>query len=149
MFELYIDKQDFEDREKNKKLVLVKNSPLIEEFLIDERPYSQLSDHLGLSIELEYKGFSEEVKEVKHLNTSRAHINHEESKDNGFNFSDKKINILEDEDKDLSINDENKIEIRLENFNSGVTNFTKVKETDNANNNTKLQSFANIELDFR
>ena len=82
MFELYIDKEDYEQREKNKKLQLITTSPLIEEFLIDDRPYSQLSDHLGLSIELKYRESYDEIKEVRQERQEEG-VQHEEDRREG------------------------------------------------------------------
>jgi hypothetical protein len=37
-----------------KKLKIMSQSIKVEPFLIDNKPYQQLSDHLGLTFELEY-----------------------------------------------------------------------------------------------
>lgn len=109
MFEIYIDKDDYNEREINKKLFLVKGSPLIEEFLIEDRPYSQLSDHLGLSIELSYKdknmlenihgAIENEVHiEIQHNHVEENHKNadisdNSNSNRNGVGISNEQIEI--------------------------------------------------------
>jgi len=68
MFELYIDQNDFIKVSENKKLKVIESSPTIEQFLIDDRPYTQLSDHFGLSMELDYienLGYESESKTKK------------------------------------------------------------------------------------
>ena len=43
-------------KQKNKKDIFVDfNSAQIENFLISEKPYQQLSDHFGLSIDLKFR----------------------------------------------------------------------------------------------
>jgi len=54
MFELFIDFNDCEYKKENKKLVTMYNTSRIEHFLVDQKPYQQMSDHFGLSVEIKY-----------------------------------------------------------------------------------------------
>jgi endonuclease/exonuclease/phosphatase family metal-dependent hydrolase len=55
MFEIYINNKDEEKSLENKKLEVIYDSMKVEEFLVKFKPYQTLSDHFGISIELEYK----------------------------------------------------------------------------------------------
>ena len=50
MFELFIDNNDCEFKTENKKLNVMYNTAQIEHFLVDQKPYQQMSDHFGLII---------------------------------------------------------------------------------------------------
>jgi len=47
-----------EDKKKKYQLYVDYNSAQIESFLISDKPYQQLSDHFGLSVDLKFREYS-------------------------------------------------------------------------------------------
>ena len=58
MFELFIDSNDCEFKRDHKKLNTLYNTSQIEHFIVDQKPYQQMSDHFGLSFEIKYNNQS-------------------------------------------------------------------------------------------
>lgn len=55
IFEIFISQNDFLKKEKNNILNVNYDSVQVEEFLVENKPYQQLSDHFGVSFEMSYR----------------------------------------------------------------------------------------------
>ena len=115
-----------------RKLFVCYDSTKIEEFLIKNRPYQQLSDHFGVSVELAYGIESQYYENIKY----NENYNKKEKKE-----SEK---IDEEEKKDIDNNNENK---KNENNNNENNNNENNDIENNGNNNNENNENGNNDND--
>jgi endonuclease/exonuclease/phosphatase family metal-dependent hydrolase len=112
--EKLLNKEINNNKSSLRKLFVCYDTPKIEEFLIKNRPYQQLSDHFGVSVELAYGIESQYYEKIKN---NEIHDIKEEKKES------EKIEEKEKEKKDIDINKDN-------NDNENIDN-NKEKNNDN------------------